>query len=228
VSSPCKVGPDVYAIGGPDITSSSDCCVYAIDAGDIILVDTGCGGSYEQLITNLCKCDLDPRKLKTVIATHAHIDHIGALAEFKRKHHVNIIAHELDAPAIESGVRTGAEVYGVDYTPCHVDIRIKGDGEKLSFKRHDIHLMHIPGHTPGSLAVYLDAGQRVLFGQDVHGPYMPEWGGDIEKAQCSLQKLLELNADILCEGHFGIYQPAEAVHQYISGYIHRLQGGARS
>ncbi|MPN63429.1 hypothetical protein SDC9_211188 [bioreactor metagenome] len=36
-----------------------------------------------------------------------------------------------------------------------------------------------------------------------------------------MQKLLDLKADILCEGHFGIYQPAAAVRKYIEGYMQR-------
>jgi len=34
--------------------------------------------------------------------------------------------------------------------------------------------------------------------------------------------LLDLEADILCEGHFGIYQPAGAVKKYIQGYLQRF------
>ena len=34
-----------------------------------------------------------------------------------------------------------------------------------------------------------------------------------------MQKLIELEADILCEGHFGIYSPASAVKKYIEGYL---------
>jgi glyoxylase-like metal-dependent hydrolase (beta-lactamase superfamily II) len=62
----------------------------------------------------------------------------------------------------------------------------------------------------------------VLFGQDIHGPYYRDWGADPEQAKASLQKLIELKADILCEGHFGIYRPASAVEDYIRGYMERL------
>jgi hypothetical protein len=34
-----------------------------------------------------------------------------------------------------------------------------------------------------------------------------------------MNKLLELKADILCEGHFGIYKPKERVERYIKGYL---------
>ena len=67
-------------------------------------------------------------------------------------------------------------------------------------------------------------GKRVLFGQDIHGPYVPEWGADPARARTSLGKLIELGADILCEGHFGIYQPADRVKKYIEGYLEELSG----
>jgi hypothetical protein len=34
-----------------------------------------------------------------------------------------------------------------------------------------------------------------------------------------MEKLLALEADILCEGHFGIFQPKESVERYIKGYL---------
>ena len=82
---------------------------------------------------------------------------------------------------------------------------------------------NIRWHTPGSIAAYVDIdGKRVLFGQDIHGPYIPEWGADRELAAASLQKLIDLKADVLCEGHFGVYQPAEEVRRYIEYYLDTL------
>jgi len=223
MTKPYQVWQDVYAIGGPDITSPSDCCVYLIDAGDLVLVDSGVGDSFDQLVKNMRTLGFDPDRLKAIIVTHAHIDHIGSLADFQQQYNVSIIAHELDTAAIETGKGTGAEFYGATYQPCHIDIKISQPETSLTYGRHELHLVHIPGHTPGSLAVYVDMGKRVLFGQDIHGPYIPAWGADPAQAAASLQKLVDLKAEILCEGHFGIYQPASEVEQYITGYLRELQ-----
>ncbi len=59
----------------------------------------------------------------------------------------------------------------------------------------------------------------VLFGQDIHGPYYREWGADPTQARVSLQRLIDLKADILCEGHSGVFQPAPIVESYIRGYL---------
>jgi glyoxylase-like metal-dependent hydrolase (beta-lactamase superfamily II) len=59
----------------------------------------------------------------------------------------------------------------------------------------------------------------VLFGQDIHGPFNKAFGSDIDLWKESMHKLLALEADILCEGHFGIYQPKEKVRDYIERYL---------
>lgn len=220
---PCCICKDVYIIGSSDLSHSYDCCIYLIDCGDLVLIDVGAGRSFDRLTSNIKQLGLDLKKIKAVIVTHAHIDHIGSLHEFMERCDAEIIAHELDAQAIETGQRTAAEAYGVTYTPCHVDRRIEGSESNLKFGKYELKVIHIPGHTPGSIALYLDnIDGRVLFGQDIHGPYYPEWGADRVLAKVSLGRLIDLKADILCEGHFGIYKPAIAVERFIRGYYDSL------
>lgn len=221
---PFCIWQDIYIIGSAEISHPYDCCVYLVDAGELVLIDAGAGESFNRLADNILTLGFTPDKLSSVIVTHCHIDHIGALAQFKQKYDVKIIAHELDAQAIESGKWVGAEFYGVDYQPCSVDMKLQEAEHNLRFGKYEFKTFHIPGHTKGSIAVYVDiAGKRVLFGQDVHGPYEVAWGGNPSQAVVSLQKLIDLKADILCEGHFGIYQPASEVRRYIEGYLYQLQ-----
>ena len=223
MTKPSKVCKDVYMVGGSDISHPYDCGVYLLDAGDLVLIDSGAGMSFDRLVSNIEKLGFDPKKLKTILVTHAHIDHIGSLHRFQKEFGVRIIAHELDADAIEGRGEVAAEAYRVAYTPCHVDLRIKGSDETLKLGKYELKVIHIPGHTLGSIAAYVDIDkQRILFGQDIHGPYYPEWGADPAQAKLSLQKLVDLNADILCEGHFGIYQPASEVKRYIQQYVNSL------
>lgn len=221
---PFHIWSDIYIIGGPAISHPLDCCIYLIDAGELILIDAGAGNSFSLLINNIHRLGLIPENLTFVIATHRHIDHVGGLAEFKHAYNIKTIAHELDADAIESGKGVGAEFYGIKYHPCPIDIRLTGDETELNLGKHTLKILHIPGHTSGSLAIYLDiGGKRVLFGQDIHGPYETVFGGDIGQAIVSLRKLLQLNADILCEGHYSICQPATEVNQYIKDYLNWLE-----
>ncbi len=221
---PSKVCANIYAIGGSGLSDPYDCAVYLIAAGDeLILVDSGAGRSFEKLVANIRALGFNPEQIKAVLVTHAHIDHIGALGRFRDAYGARIIAHELDAESIERGTNVGAEAYGIPYEPSPVDMRLSGDHHTLTFGGKEIQVIHIPGHTPGSIAAYLDTAEgRVLFGQDIHGPYLPEWGADRRKARTSLEKLIALRADILCEGHFGVYRPAAAVEKYIRGYLKSL------
>jgi len=228
MSKPFRIYQDIYIIGSSEISHPYDCCVYLVDVGELILIDSGAGESFDRLVDNILTSGLAPEKISTVVVTHCHIDHIGSLAEFKQKYGAKIIAHELDAKSIETGKGTGAELYGVSYEPCQVDIKLREAEQKLIFGGQEFITLHIPGHTRGSIAIYTDmGGKRILFGQDIHGPYEAMWGGEPEKAIISLQKLIDLKADILCEGHFGIYQPASEVKDYIEGHLRQLQRTAK-
>lgn len=218
---PYCIWKDIYQVGGPGLTHHADCSIYMIDSGELVLIDTGAGLSFDSIVSNIEWLGYEPKNLSTVILTHAHIDHIGSAWRFKKEYKSQIIAHELDARAIEYGTDVGAEYYGIDYHPCEVDLKLKGTENKLKIGSYEFYFLHIPGHTPGSLAVYIDADIRVLFGQDIHGPYFLP-GADPLKARESLQKLIALEADILCEGHFGIIRPRDAVKKYIQGYLRSL------
>jgi glyoxylase-like metal-dependent hydrolase (beta-lactamase superfamily II) len=172
MSNPFRVWENVYIIGSAEISHPYDCCVYLIDIGKLILIDSGAGRSFDRLVDNILTLGLAPEKISTVVVTHCHIDHVGNLARFKQKYGAQIVAHSLDAQAIETGKGTGAEFYGVSYEPCSVDIKLKKAEEKLVFGGQEFTAIHIPGHTRGSIAIYTDTGgKRILFGQDIHGPY---------------------------------------------------------
>jgi glyoxylase-like metal-dependent hydrolase (beta-lactamase superfamily II) len=222
---PARVCDGVYIIGSSDISGPMDCCVYLVDAGQLVMVDAGAGGSADRLIDNIQALGLVHERLSTIIVTHAHIDHIGSLAELKEKYGLSVIAHEGDAAAIESGKKVGAEYYGVKYRPCKVDVTLKGPENSLTLGAYEFRFLHVPGHTPGSIVASIKSeGKTVLFGQDIHGPYLAMWGGDAHKAGESLEKIKAIKADILCEGHYGVIQPADEVSDFIQEFIDGLKG----
>lgn len=73
-------------------------------------------------------------------------------------------------------------------------------------------MMPMCANTSDSIVVHLEWGaQRILLGQDIHGPFHVDFGLDIMQWRESMEKLLDLKADILCEGHLGIYSPRDRV-----------------
>jgi glyoxylase-like metal-dependent hydrolase (beta-lactamase superfamily II) len=220
---PEEIIAGIYLIGGPNITSSDDASIYLIDfAGELVMIDAGAGKSSLQIVCNIEMLGLNPANISHLILTHCHIDHIGSAPFFNERYGIKILIHELDANAVEIGdsLKTAANWYGTTFPPTKIDRKLSGSHETLKYGAEELHCLHTPGHTPGSIAVYLDRnGKRVLFGQDIHGPFNAAFGSDIEGWKKSMQTLLALNADILCEGHFGIYQPKDNVRDYIERYL---------
>lgn len=226
---PCceEIISSVYLIGGSGITSADDAAIYLIDfAGELVLIDAGAGHSFSQIVRNIEMLGLNPANISKLILTHCHIDHIGSAPFFKKQYGTKILIHELDAKAVETGdsIKTAANWYNTTFPPMAIDRKLKGEHEILKFGKEELHCLHTPGHTPGSISLYLDReGKRVLFGQDIHGPFYAAFGSDIETWKKSMQVLLTLDADILCEGHFGIFQSKERVRGYIERYLEEYE-----
>jgi glyoxylase-like metal-dependent hydrolase (beta-lactamase superfamily II) len=211
----------IFIIGGPEITDSRDGCVYLIDLDHLILIDTGAGWSAEKILQNIKKLGLDRGKPTTILLTHCHIDHIGGAPAIRRQLKSRIYIHKLDAPPVESGdpTLTAATWYQTSFPPTPVDVKFEGPEETVTVGAQKIVCLHTPGHTPGSISIYLDKNdRRFLFGQDLHGPLLNEFGSNLENWERSTRKLLDLDADILCEGHFGIYTGKKQVKDYIHSY----------
>jgi len=76
---PFRIWQDVYVVGSAEMSHPYDCCVYLVDAGELVLIDSGAGESFNRLIDNILTLGFIPEKLSSVIVTHSHIDHIGAI-----------------------------------------------------------------------------------------------------------------------------------------------------
>ena len=221
---PFEITRGIYIVGGPEITDSRDGCVYALDLGELILIDSGAGWSVDQIVRNIQKFGLDPNGLGRILLTHCHIDHIGGAPELRRRFGAKVYIHQLDAPPLESGdpTLTAATWYKTSFPPSQVDVRLQYPKETLQIGHERITCVHTPGHTPGSVSVYLDRdGKRILFAQDLHGPLLEDFGSNLDDWDRSTRALLALEADILCEGHFGIYDTKKKVRDYIQSYRHR-------
>jgi len=195
-----------------------------VDASSsLVLIDAGVGYGINRIEDNIRSTGRQPESVWHIIATHCHIDHIGGLYAWKERYGTRIIAHDLDRAGVEgeNNDLTAASMYGVDYRPVKVDVRLSGERGAVRLGDIDFHFLHTPGHTPGSICVYIDGSQgRILFGQDIHGSFSAAWGSDLSQWRASMQKLLELQADVLCEGHAGVFR-GEKVRRYIESYLQR-------
>lgn len=217
---PQELAPRVYLVGGPGLTHALDCLVYAIDGGEEIgLVDTGSGRNVRGLIENLKILGLGRKPLGPVILTHCHVDHIGGVAAIQREvSGCRILCHQADQEPIEKGDpnRTASKWYGITLGPVKVDRVLIGEEELIELGELELRCIHTPGHTPGSISILMETGrEKILFGQDLHGPFSPEFGSDLSQWASSMRKLLALKADTICEGHYGVLRPAKEVRDFI-------------
>ena len=150
------------------------------------LIDAGRHSGREKLIANIDEV-LAGRglSLELLVLTHNHIDHVGGAAALKDHYGVEIVMHVLDAPALENGddTATAADMYNTSVRPVEVDLHIEEEEKvyPLELEGGRLTCLHTPGHTPGSISVLLERdGDRILFGQDIHGPFLPQFKSDID------------------------------------------------
>jgi glyoxylase-like metal-dependent hydrolase (beta-lactamase superfamily II) len=221
---PLEITEDIFMVAGPELTDPRDGSVYLLALDELVLIDAGAGWSVDGILRNIRTLGFDPARVSRILLTHAHIDHIGGAPEIRRRTGARLFIHGLDALAVEEGdpVRTAADWYRTAFPPTEIDGRWASAEETLEIGGQKIVILHTPGHTPGSVSIWLDrAGMRILFAQDLHGPLMEAFGSNLPDWDRSTRKLLDLEADILCEGHFGVYRTKGAVRAYIESYRDR-------
>lgn len=105
--------------------------------------------------------------------------------------------------------------------PLAVDWKLDQPQTTITIGNGEVNALQWPGHSPGSVVYYTELdGQRVLFGQDVRGLIHPTLMSDETAYQSSLQNLLDLDADRLLEGHFGILRGKKEIRRFINSYRH--------
>lgn len=179
-----------------------------IDSEVKVLVDTGYGRSRIEEITK-------SGEVEVIINTHYHMDHVFGNKFFPN---AEIWAHTLDAPALRSpkefmaytglNENLGPDPFLFPGGPisCTVDRELM-DEEFLEFGTVRLQVIHIPGHTPGHIALF-EPQSRVLFSSDVDLSHFGPWYGNLrsdpEMFRKSILRLIELNPKVLATSHGGI------------------------
>jgi hydroxyacylglutathione hydrolase len=124
-----------------------------------VLIDPGDeGGRILEMVENAGVV------LDAIWLTHAHIDHIGAVAAVKRRFDVPVHLHPLDLPYYTRLSAKAAEMYGIDFEqPDGPDAEL-ADGQEIACGALRFQVMHVPGHAPGLVAF---TGHGVSFGGDL-------------------------------------------------------------
>jgi hydroxyacylglutathione hydrolase len=102
-------------------------------------------------------------ELEAIWLTHAHIDHIGAVAAVKREWDVPVYLHPADAPLYAAGARQ-ASFYGLDFEQPNPPERTLADGDRLRAGGLQFDVLHVPGHSPGLVVFH---GNGVVLAGDL-------------------------------------------------------------
>ena len=151
--------------------------------------------------------------VKAIVSTHAHIDHVGGLSKLHQYTGAPILMHRDDLPLYQ-GMEVQAAFLGVA-TPEITDVdQLLKEGDSLSWGSFQATVMHTPGHTPGSVCLYLpkDAGTvtipspRLFAGDTLFAGSIGRtdlWGGSMDQIPNSIRgKLMQLPDDtIVYPGH---------------------------
>jgi glyoxylase-like metal-dependent hydrolase (beta-lactamase superfamily II) len=218
-----KIMENLWQVGGAEYTTVEDAAIYLVRFGEkAVLIDSGCGQEHEMLVDNISQVLPPDVALEYLFLTHCHYDHTGGAQKVREQYGCKIVAHELDTVYLETGDSrvTAAAWYDAQMNPLKIDHAIKEKTATFRIGNGQLIAHHCPGHSPGSVVYLVEFGPvKVLFGQDVHGPLDPSLLSDRDDYRSSLKFMLDLHADILCEGHFGIYRGKDQVKAFIGSFL---------
>lgn len=239
------VGDGVTKIWEPHVIRLMQCNIWHVRGRDRdLIIDAGMGvASLHEAARHLLE------KPVTAVASHSHLDHVGSLHEFADRAAHPAEAPRLAAPRpgaslrrddyppelIASFERAGYEVgptyitalphAGYDLDSYHLlpapVTRLIGEGDVIDLGDRVFEVLHLPGHSPGSIGLW-EAATGILFSGDAiyDGPLLDDGGdGDIPAYLATMRRLADLPARVVHGGHdpsFGRARLVEIARAYLA------------
>ena len=167
------------------------------DGDAIAIVDPG--SEADRIIAEV---EATGRKPQAIWITHAHVDHIGAIAPLKQKWNVPVWLHPLDEPLYRVGGRQ-AQLYGIPYDEPPPPDRSFAEGESLKLGSLELSIMHTPGHAPGHVVIHGHGNALVgdcLFAGSIGRTDLPF--SNAAQLEASLQRIVSLPPEtVVHPGH---------------------------
>jgi glyoxylase-like metal-dependent hydrolase (beta-lactamase superfamily II) len=215
-----KITEEVYHIPGQD-EFMPDSHAYILgkpSSQNLSLIDPGVVRKGGYKIQAIQKEGIELSSIKRIIMTHTHLDHIGCLAEIQKQiPWSELWMHQLEADLLEQGDERA--VYGMDTFRVvsqlqfglkpgafkfQVNRKLQG-GETLDLGDTAWEVIHIPGHSMGSIGLYHRPMKILIPGDVVYADYAigryDLFGANGPELRKSLIRLAELGVDILLPGH---------------------------
>ncbi len=222
-----RLGDGITRIWEPHVIRVMQCNVWHVQGRDRdLIIDTGMGlSSLAQAASEVFSKPL------TAVATHTHLDHVGSLHEFPdRVVHASeceqlgrpsenfSMLREDHAPDFIAGLeRAGYEVGACFITalpcagfdlrrfacPAAPATRVVREGDMLDLGDRVFEVLHLPGHSPGSIGLW-EAATGIFFSGDAiyDGPLLDELpGSDVVTYMATMRRLEALPARLVHAGH---------------------------
>ncbi|MBP3414453.1 MAG: MBL fold metallo-hydrolase [Clostridia bacterium] len=161
-------------------------------SGEAAVVDPGALSDQLKIAIK----SLGDNKLKYILLTHAHFDHILGVKEIRDMTGAKVAVHIGDKDMLSDSSISMSTFYGVTSDQLPKPDVILNDGDTISVGEMTFKVMHTPGHTPGSVC-YI-CGDAIFSGDTLFAGGMGRCdfpGGDLSSMMKSLKKLYELDGD---------------------------------
>jgi glyoxylase-like metal-dependent hydrolase (beta-lactamase superfamily II) len=217
-----RLAPSLHRIGSSLVNS------YLVEeAGAVTIVDAGLPGYWRYLPSELAAMGRSLGDVRAVVLTHGDTDHVGFAERLRRERGVPVFVHELDAARARGEVKKPNSGWGpvkvgpllgfLVYSGLRGGLRVPPLTEAMTFGDAvtlDVpgapRIVHLPGHTPGSVAVHVPAVDAVFVGDAMTtrsvltgevGPRLAPFTLDPGEALASLARLDGLEATWVLPGH---------------------------
>lgn len=214
------------------------CNVYIVfDGHEWVMIDIGYADVVDQVIELVRELDFPFSECKTLIATHADVDHIQGLAHAKQKLRTTVSAHPRAARPLQSGDRIHTfaliEAQGIDMEMPPVEVEnLIDEGDRISVGDLELEVWLTPGHTDSQLSFRM--GDYLFSGDNIYrdgciGAIDAHHGSDLVAFQKSLQRIKESDAKWLLPSHGPVFRKDDALLQAaidrIGDYLHMADFG---
>jgi len=201
----------------------NNCNSYYIGGTARVLIDPGLSLHLDALFQRMRNDGIDPDEISTVLATHSHPDHFEGVCRFSSSSSVTIALHEAEKAFLDTVGRDMYRLFGLSVPSVTVDL-VLNEGD-IRLGTEDFSILHVPGHSPGSIALYWPAQKAlfsgdVIFYQNVGRTDFP--GGDSTLLKESIRRLATLGTEYLLPGHMNFIHGHDEVRSNFDLVIDRV------